>query len=142
MYHGGRLKRVLKYALILFFTLVYNGFADDIIREVSAVPKSNSVLIKFTTENEEGVANFVIQRSIGDSDTFEDIKEFKAVGYPNDYSYEDEVVWLQKVTTSVVYYKIAVYKSNGEIIYTRPVLVMPNVNEIVKTWGSIKLLFR
>ncbi|MCK5074826.1 MAG: hypothetical protein KAR38_00555 [Calditrichia bacterium] len=136
------MNRALLLFIIIFFTKVYAVFADDIIREWSADPQSNSVLIQFQTANEDGVKSFVIQRSIGDSNNFEDIKEIAAVGYPNDYSYQDEVVWFQKVTTTVVYYKIAILKSNGDIIYTNSLMVMPNVNEIVKTWGSIKLLFR
>ena len=125
--------------IIVFFTQAY---ADDIIAEMSAVPQSNSILIQFRTVDEEGVKSFILKRSIGDSDNYEDIKEFVAVGHPNDYSYQDEVVWLQKVTTTVVHYKIAIIKSNGEVVFTNSLMVMPNVNEIVKTWGSIKLLFR
>jgi len=133
------LRTLFSLIIIVFFTQAY---ADDIIAEMSAVPQSNSILIQFRTVDEEGVKSFILKRSIGDSDNYEDIKEFVAVGHPNDYSYQDEVVWLQKVTTTVVHYKIAIIKSNGEVVFTNSLMVMPNVNEIVKTWGSIKLLFR
>ncbi len=126
----------------IFSALVFAIYADNIIREISAVPQSNSVKITFETENETGVASFIFQRSVGNLDNFEDIHQVDAAGHPGSYSYLDEFVWFKKVTTSVIYYRIAIVMTGNEISYSDPVMVMPNVSEIVKTWGSIKLLFR
>lgn len=128
--------------VFFIFLLILTLFADNIIRELTVVPSESSIEITFVTENEIGVREFNIQRSVGDDNLFQDIKKIYPKGVPSTYTYIDEWSFASKLSTTTVYYRIRIVFDNGTESFSEKVIVVPKVNEIIKSWGSIKLLFR
>lgn len=128
------------FILFLFGFLIV--FADNIIKEFSVLPNSNGIEITFITQSEENVQQFIIERSVANNANFQEVVAINAKGQPSKYHYVDEWNWMNKFYMSAVYYRIKIVFKNGSYDYSDIAIAIPRVNEIIRSWGSIKLLFR
>jgi hypothetical protein len=134
--------RKLWLTLFIWFCLVHGGLSENIIKELRVEPRDNKIEIIFITQSEKNVQRFIIERSIGSENNFQEIKIFLAKGVPSRYQFIDEWNWMNKFYSSAVYYRIRIEFKDGRSEYSDTAVVLPKVNEIIKTWGNIKLLFR
>ncbi len=131
-----------RYLLHIFFLLLFAVpvFAGSIFSEYSAEPQQDRVEIKWTTKSEIDADHFTVLRS-NDNQTFIQLKTVNCEGPGTTYRYIDKDIVFKSVEPK--YYKIKVYKKNGELLEeTDTMIVHPNISGIFRTWGAIKALFR
>ncbi len=136
--------RISGVALLL---VVLGGVAfSGVIRDgsLSAESQSNGVSIRWTSDNESGVAAYRIERSLADGSGFITLVDrFTAKGSGQSYAFVDETAF--KTTESFYRYRITPVDANGaqvgaEQYYTQ--LISSKVSSVRRTWGSIKAMFR
>lgn len=128
--------------IVLFLLLIAVAFGGNIIAEFSVSPKESSIEIRFVSSDESAVSEFAIERSIGSDGAFQQVVVLQPKGNGSTYLYHDQWNWMNKVMVSAVYYRIRIKLKDGSVQYSEPAVALPKINEIIKSWGSIKLLFR
>lgn len=130
----------MRYLKIITFLLCFNAilFANAIIIEWKAEPSQNKIILHWKTSQEIDVEKFIIKRS-ADNRNFSNIGEVPAKGPGYQYQFEDNRIGR---VNSLFYYRLQVINKNGSTQQTDSLPVIPNISSIVRTWGSIKALFR
>ncbi len=133
------MKRLLTLIIIIVFFSVTSAESEIIFSEVKATPGTNRVTLSWVTKTENGVSKFVILRSTDDL-TYLELDKLNPKGPGTRYEYVDANVIFKGV--SPLYYKIRAVGSNNKSIDESSLFVLPNVNSIFRTWGTIKAMFR
>jgi len=136
-YMGILMKRFL--TLLILITFVSSAIAANIFTEVKASPGTNRVTLSWLTKTENGVSKFVILRS-NDDVSYIELDRINPKGPGSRYEYVDTNVIFKGV--SPLYYKIRAVGSNNKFVDESSLFVLPNVNSIFRTWGTIKAMFR
>ena len=131
------MKRLLTLIVLIAFFSV--AIAANIFSEVKATPGTNRVTLSWVTKTESGVSKFVILRS-NDDVTYLELDRINPKGPGTRYEYVDANVIFNGI--SPLYYKIRAIGSNNKSIDESSLFVLPNVNSIFRTWGTIKAMFR
>jgi hypothetical protein len=130
----------MKYFTTLVFLISFVSFlfANAVIIEWKAEPAENKIMLRWKTSQEINVEKFVIQRS-SDNRNFIDIGEVVAKGPGFQYQYEDVRIGRMN---SLFYYRLRVVNKDHTTQQTDSLPVLLNISSIIRTWGSIKALFR
>jgi hypothetical protein len=147
-HHTPRVAAMVSRFLIvgLFLVVLGNIAFSDVIRDgsLSAESQSNGVVIRWTSNDETGVAGYRIERSLPDGSGFVTIlQRFSAKGSGQSYVFTDETAF--RTTDSFYRYRITPVDGAGAIVggqqyYTQ--LISSRVSSVRRTWGSIKAMFR
>ncbi len=122
--------------LMFSFSLL---LADNIFVECSAQPSTNQVKISWTTQAEDGVAQFVVLRSSDDANYIE-LERITPKGVGTQYEYIDRNVMFKDF--SVLFYRIRAVDQNNNTLEETSLIVHPSISDIYRTWGAIKAMFR
>jgi hypothetical protein len=141
-YIWGAMTRVRPYILVAVgLGLVMTVLAAAIIRQrPTATPTANGIVVEWTTDDESGVAQFLIMRSASNGDLVE-IARIAPMGSGSTYKYTDQSVF--KIQDRVFKYKIRVLLTQGGSLDSEETLPSRSISSTAKqTWGSIKAMFR
>jgi len=131
------LKSLFSFLLLVSFATA-GGNVD--FSEYNAQPGANKVYISWSTQNEEAVKFFSIQRS-NDDQTYTELDQVNPQGTGYHYEYEDQNVLFKG--SGVLFYKITAMSADGIVLgQTSVMMVHPNISGIFRTWGAIKAVFR
>jgi hypothetical protein len=129
--------------LLAYFTLALGG---AIILNFQASAGFNQVTLKWTTENEQNLKGFEVERSF-DSSSESNYKKLAFVAASSEqknrkeYTYQDNTVF--KALERSYYYRLKIVDNDGTAsIYSKVLTVTPTVSSARQTWGSIKAMFR
>lgn len=133
--------RILAFIVLLlpFFSSVSRS---DIIKANSLEARSDGVniTIRWTSDDETGVARFEIERQSDVDGGFVTVAVLDPKG-PSLYEFIDRTVFRKSAT--LYYYRIKVVFSNNQPpVYTVSIPVSHTVSGVRRTWGSIKSMFR
>ncbi len=131
---------------VAFLLVVLGGIAVcGVVRDgsLSAESQSNGVSIRWTSDNEAGVAAYRIERSASDGSFLMLVDRYAAKGSGQSYLFVDDTAF--RTTDSFYRYRITPVDGTGsqvgpEQYYTQ--LISRNVSSVKRTWGSIKAMFR
>lgn len=120
-------------------------YASDNVRNLSAYPLEDKILLSWETTNEQDLDQFQIERST-------DGKSFFAIAYvdakkkPSQYEFVDESVFAKPASGAdderQYSYRLKLLYGDQTSKYTETVLVTPLISQTRHTWGSIKALFK
>ncbi len=127
--------RIFFVFLLLIFGLVFAG-AD--ILEFKAWTEQKMIILRWKTSHEESVQKFVVERST-DNRNFIKIGEVMSRGPGFQYQFEDQKLGR---FNSLYYYRLRIVNKDGSNQFTDSLPVISNISSLVRTWGSIKALFR
>lgn len=125
--------------LVTAFLLSYGQLNATVIDDFSGVAQGRSAVIEWTTNSETGVTAFHVQRSY-DGESFYTIHEEDPSGDNHSYRYIDNDLFKNSIRT--FYYRIGVRCADGQIEYSPIEDVTFSLSGILRTWGSIKAMFR
>ncbi len=134
-------KRILIFpllALLLSLTVL-----AGVIKEGSLSARSDGayITIRWMSEDESGVAKFVLERKAGINGSFMPLTELLPRGNNSTYEYVDDTAF--RVSESIYKYQVKVVFSNGQApVYYGPITVSHKTSDVRRTWGSIKAMFR
>ncbi len=107
----------------------------------------SSILVQWSTSEEDGVKDFVVEKASQLDNNFDPINTVNATGAGSSYQYADNGIY--KTTSSELFkYQIVAIGNDGSTIASSNVALVtfdiePNFTGIAKrTWGSIKAMFR
>jgi len=133
-----KIKNTLLISLLLL--LAFSSLDAQIINEFTATSQDRAAELNWTTGNEGGVNEFRVQRSF-DGRTFYTIHEEKPDNsYNHAYSYVDDDLFKSQIRT--FYYRVEVLLNTGNFEYSRTENVTFTFSSIIRSWGSIKAMFR
>jgi len=121
-------------------------FAGAIITGFRGEPGFNKVTLKWTSEGENNLKGFEIQRGLVNQD--QELEKNKIVAIEakgnaqnrTEYVYEDNSVF--KTTGRTYYYRLKILDQDGRFTYSPIITVSPTISSARQTWGSIKAMFR
>ena len=126
--------------ILLLVTLTFSTVDARIIEEFTANSLDRAAELEWTTGSENGVSEYRLQRSF-DGRTFYTIHEVRPGSSINHtYQYVDDDLFKSQVRT--FYYRVEVSLNAGNCEYSRTENVTFSFSGIVRTWGSIKAMFR
>jgi hypothetical protein len=129
--------------LIVLFLPLWSGVSlADIIKPNSLDARSDGVniTIRWTSDDETGVARFEVERQSDGDGTFATVAVLDPKG-ASLYEFVDRTVFRKSAT--LYYYRIKVVFSNNQSpVYTASIPVSHTVSSVRRTWGSIKSMFR
>lgn len=129
---------VLGAAFLLISTSLYAGPVKD--GSLSAHSDGVRVYVRWISEDESGVARFEVERKAGLNGQFILLGQVATRGNNMPYEYIDDSAF--RVTESIYQYRVKVVMTNGDVMYVGPITVRHDVNNVRRTWGSIKAMFR
>ena len=131
-------KNTLLISLLLL--LAFTSLDAQIISEFTATSQDRVAELNWTTGNESGVNEFRVQRSF-DGRTFYTIHEEKPNNGANHaYQYVDDDLFKSQIRT--FYYRVEVLLKTGNCEYSSTENVTFSFSNIIRSWGSIKAMFR
>ncbi|MBM2814711.1 MAG: hypothetical protein HW421_1473 [Ignavibacteria bacterium] len=131
--------------LLIVVSLAYG--ADSIITLFKANSDGKAITLKWSSSDESGIISYGIHRSAS-GQVFKNINIIKANGFPSNYEFTDNDALKanqinDKIQSPSVYsYRLEVIKKDGNNFSTDQIYVTHNVNNIRRTWGMIKEMFR
>ena len=132
---------------VFWFLVLGTGLATaGVIRDGTLRAESlpSGVSVQWVSEDETGVACYLIERSQSGGDSFIPLMQrFAAKGSGQSYQFLDETAF--KTTDSFYRYRITPLDGAGNVVgggqyYTG--LIRKVINSVHRTWGSIKAMFR
>ncbi len=127
---------VLVLAVTLTNLSVGNAQALD---DFTAVVDGHSVVLEWTNNSENSVDKYCVQRSF-DGRYFYTISDLQPEGNGYTYSYIDDDLYKNILRTTD--YRIEVSPNEGRSLFSRTMEVTLSFSGILRTWGSIKAMFR
>lgn len=120
--------------------------AGAIVTGFRGEPGFNKVTLKWTSESENSLKAFEIQRAIVNQD--QELEKNKVTTLEakgslqnrTEYVYEDNSVF--KTTGRTYYYRLKIVDQDGRFTYSPIITVSPTISSARQTWGSIKAMFR
>lgn len=131
---------------LAFILVLWSSLAlAEVIQPTSlrAESSANGVLVKWTSEDETGVAGYMIERQAGASGGFIPMLSQKIIAKGNRQSYEfaDETAF--KATGNFYTYRLTPVTDAGRPVgNSYYVSINQNPSDVRRTWGSIKAMFR
>ncbi len=135
------LKRILTllFSVLLLSLTVFAGVIKE--GSLSASSDGAYITIRWMSEDESGVAKFVLERKAGINGSFMPLTELLPRGNNSSYQYVDDTAF--RVSESIYKYQVKVVFSNGQApVYYGPITVSHKTSDVRRTWGSIKAMFR
>ncbi|MEK7671256.1 MAG: hypothetical protein AAB344_03455 [Bacteroidota bacterium] len=135
------LKRILTllFSVLLLSLTVFAGVIKE--GSLSASSDGAYITIRWMSEDESGVAKFVLERKAGINGSFMPLTELLPRGNNSLYQYVDDTAF--RVSESIYKYQVKVVFSNGQApVYYGPITVSHKTSDVRRTWGSIKAMFR
>ncbi len=123
---------------IMFFTVVV--VAAVIKDRPTANSNGSDIIVRWTSENESGVQEFVVVRRAGIDGEFVPVATLATKGDHSSYEYIDRSVF--KANTGVFQYRIRVMNGQTPAPESEIVTVSHVSSTARRTWGSIKAMFR
>lgn len=139
------MKKTVLFAYIIVILTAFTGllYANLVLQYFTAKTYNDGILVEWKTNDEGSTVKFEIERSATNPDNFIFIKTLNATGNNSYYSYQDNTVDLHGAgSSSIYYYRLKCYQSNGTYTYSNIISVVHAVSGIKTTWGSIKAIFR
>ena len=120
--------------------------AGAIVTGFRGEPGFNKVTLKWTSEGENSLKAFEIQRALVNQD--QELEKNKVATLEakgslqnrTEYIYEDNSVF--KTTGRTYYYRLKSVDLDGRFTYSPILTVSPTISSARQTWGSIKAMFR
>ncbi|MBI5473973.1 MAG: hypothetical protein HY961_16665 [Ignavibacteriae bacterium] len=123
---------------LLSMTVFASIIKDGTLR---ADPDGSYIKIRWESDNETGVAKYVLERKAGLNGSFMTLTELAPKGNGSSYQFVDETVF--RVSQTIYKYQVKVVFSDGQApIYYGPITAIPRTSDVRRTWGSIKAMFR
>lgn len=132
-------KLITRILVILALTSI--SFGDAIISSFAGYDDDARIIIQWTTEMENDVAGFEIQRSTDQGRTFFEVGYLHAQGRGSGYTFIDDSI-IAKVSGRQYSYRLKIRGTNGDSQFSDVINVESNVLSVVQTWGSLKALFK
>jgi hypothetical protein len=134
------MKRIITVLLLILcgFTIASTQVVK--LSTLQAYSDGSVITLRWNTEDESNVTNFVIERRVSTSGAFIELTSLNPKG-SSLYEFVDKTAF--RSTATLYQYQIKVRFSNGnseQII--GPISVSHSVNSVKRTWGSIKAMFR
>jgi hypothetical protein len=129
-----------KIILVVCLFLTSIVWAGAQISSFEGYDESNRIIIHWSTESENNVIGFEVQRSM-DGTTFYELGFLHAQGQGSSYTFIDDSI-IAKVSGRDYFYRLKVRLINGEADYSETITVHSNVSGVNHTWGSLKALFK
>lgn len=123
---------------LLFFTVV--AVAAVIKDRPTANSNGSDIIVRWTSENESGVREFVVVRRAGIEGEFIPVATLPTKGDHSSYEYIDRSVF--KASNGVFQYRIRVVNGQTPAPESEIVTVSHVSSTARRTWGSIKAMFR
>jgi hypothetical protein len=127
----------------IFFLLIFISTAFATVELISpglvASPEGDYVVLKWSTGSEEGLIDFVIERSTPGSPWIE-IETIPPQGNNSNYSYVDKTAY--KANDLAFIYKLKIRAKDVKDHYSNEATAYPKLSGVKRTWGSIKAMFR
>ncbi len=133
-----RTKLILALVGILVISLV--AMAAVIKDRPTASSNGSDIVIRWNTESEAGVQQFIIVRRAGTDGEFIPVATLQPKGDRSSYEYVDRSVF--KATASIFQYRVRVENGQTPAPETEIVTVSHVSSTARRTWGSIKAMFR
>ena len=134
-----RLVKLITNILILL-ALASFGLGEAIISTFSGYEDDGRIIIQWTTDMENGVAGFEIQRSMDQGRTFHEVGFLHAQGRGSGYTFIDDSI-IAKVSGREYTYRLKIRDINGDSQFTDTINI-ETVLSVQQTWGSLKALFK
>jgi hypothetical protein len=121
-------------------------FAGAIVTGFRGEPGFNKVTLKWTSEGENNLKGFEIQRALTNQEAELEknkIATVEAKGSAQrrtEYTYEDDSVF--KTAGRTYYYRLKIVDQDSRFTYSSIITVSPTISSARQTWGSIKAMFR
>lgn len=139
--------------LLLFILLasVLAVFASNsFIQNFSAESNGDSVTIRWTSTNEDGIKRYEVERNTASQPSFRRITTLIAKGTPSSYSYIDNEAFMKEDVNSneelmsqkTYNYRLKITLNDNSFTYSDIALVQHKPSSIRRTWGMIKEMFR
>jgi hypothetical protein len=127
------------FSVVLFVFVVYAGAVQQ--GSLTARSDGNDITVRWLSEDEAGVAQFVIERQSGFNGVFVTLVELSPKGNGSTYEFVDHNAF--RMTESIYKYRVKVVFANGASpAYFGPITVSHKTSDVRRTWGSIKAMFR
>ncbi len=139
-----------KYIFIVFLASVIAIWASSsVIQNFTAESNGDSVTIRWTSAEEDGVQRYELERSTP-SNSFDRLANFVAKGSSSSYSFVDNEAFMKDglsgnndlVAQKTYNYKLRIVYKNNKFAYSDMVTVQHKPSSIRRTWGMIKEMFR
>ena len=128
--------------LILMLAVTLATFSvvnAQVLEDFTAVVEGHSVALEWTNNSESNVTKYSVQRSF-DGRNFYTISNLQPEGNGHTYHYIDDNLYKNNIRT--FYYRIEVCQNGGRSLFSRTREVTLSLSGILRTWGSIKAMFR
>jgi len=133
------MKKIFTAASILF--LAVSLYAVTVIKSIQAYQQNGKVVIEWTTDNEQSVNAYTVQRSMNRGESWFDLGRVSPYGFSASYMFMDENI-LGGKSDLEYQYRLRIVYTDGSVAYSQPVTVMMTISSVQMTWGSIKAMFR
>ncbi len=132
-------KSLLTIAAVFLAVSVFGG----VVKEGSLNGRSDgsTITIRWLSEDETGVAKYVLERKAGVNGSFIPLAEIQPRGNNESYEYVDDTAF--RISESIYQYRLkVVFVNSSAPIYYGPITVSHRTSDVRRTWGSIKAMFR
>jgi hypothetical protein len=128
--------------VLLLMSCCYTVASTQVVKlsTLQAFSDGSVITLRWNTEDESNVTNFVIERRVSTSGAFIELTLLNPKG-SSLYEFVDKTAF--RSTATLYQYQIKVKFSNGnpeQVV--GPISVSHSVNSVKRTWGSIKAMFR
>lgn len=119
-------------------TCAFGGGIKD--GSLSGYSNGSGIVVRWVSDNEQGVSMFSVERSAGGTRDFIPLAELSVRGSGSNYEFVDNSVF--RVTDTYYVYRIKALDGSQSAIGSWDVTVRHTTNSVRRTWGSIKAMFR
>ncbi|MDP8239597.1 MAG: hypothetical protein P9X24_10955 [Candidatus Hatepunaea meridiana] len=132
--------KLINISLLITVLLAPTSFVNaQTIKDFDVVADGRNVLLEWTSNGENQVNEYRVQRSF-DGRNFYTISDLEPVGSGHTYQYIDNDLYKNKLRT--FYYRIEVCQNGGRSQFSWIEEITLSFSGILRTWGSIKAMFR
>lgn len=130
-------KKLFQFLLVL--AVAGSSLAGAFMEYFHGRSEGENVKLEWKTGDEFNLKHYVIERKTQQT-SYMDITTINPKGSNSFYSYTDEAVY--KTSNFVFTYRLRIVDNDQKISYSSEVSVSPRPNDVRRTWGSIKAMFR
>ena len=143
-----KMKRLLigAIAVIALTSMIY---AMNVISSFTASSANEMIDVKWTTNSENNIKEFEVERSLNPNSGFIKIHTEKAEGNPSNYKYTDKTAYKEVAKSlpelqgeNTYYYRLKIVSTDGSNQYSDAINVAHSSSSVRKTWGMIKEMMR
>ncbi|MDP8228498.1 MAG: hypothetical protein P9M15_03500 [Candidatus Electryoneaceae bacterium] len=136
---------ILVIVIVLASLLMSGSVYSQVIQEFTAHTEDHTVILEWSTNSADGVVEFRLQRSF-DGRQFHTIAQIEPDnpdqrrGDQRLFRYVDDDLFKQRLHT--YYYRIELVFTGGQLETSQTVEATLSFSSVLRTWGSIKAMFR